>query len=156
VCQRPFFSFKVLPTALFNGDFTMSDAQSLPPDAAAPTAQVTPTTATTTLAQTLQAFEQWRTTKSTPSEPIPDGLWHAIFALEAHFTATKLRTLFGLNQAQYQKKQQELLPMTAATPPTAAPASTPALPFCEARPSPFYEPAPLPVTAPPLIVERID
>lgn len=105
-----------------------------------------------TLKDVLQEFEQWRTAKVNPAEPIPDALWRKIFVLAETIAPAKLRAIFGMSNAQYQKKFHELYPAAddalASSPPV-----SPSLAFCEvkARP-PFYQPQKLPTT-PTLVVE---
>ena len=118
-----------------------------------------PSAATTlTLATVLQDFEQWRSAKTYPGEPIPDALWQQIFALADTIAPTKLRVLFNVSNAQYQKKWHELhanavLADAAPTIPAATLSPTSAT-FCEARTAPpAYQPAAIPKAIPPLVIE---
>ena len=58
----------------------------------------------------LSKLQHWRDNKSSyPDSGIPNTVWEMIFSLEAagHRAAT-LRSLFGLNSAQYTKKREQL------------------------------------------------
>lgn len=110
------------------------------------------------LVNALQTFEQWRAAKAHPGEQIPDSLWEQIFALADTIAPAKLRMLFNVNNAQYQKKWQELHPTDAATiaPSASLPPPTISIPpaFCEARTlPPAYQPAAIPKPVPPLVIE---
>ena len=123
---------------------------------AEPATSATASTANLSLADVLQAFEQWRAAKTNPGEPIPQALWQQIFALEKSFSSAKLRTLFGISQAQYQKKYLEFYPAAKvdAPLPAASSAATP-FTFCEVKPArtSVYQSSPVPIPEPPLIIE---
>jgi hypothetical protein len=112
-----------------------------------------PPTPATTLQDVLQEFEQWRATKSNPGEPIPDPLWRNIFTLANTISPAKLRAIFGMSNAQYQRKFHELTPDANGALAQSPPASPPPLAFCEAKVrQPFYQPQKLPST-PTMVVE---
>ncbi len=64
-----------------------------------------------TLDQVDKAMSHWRTNKSKNEQSsIPDDIWKTFFKLvdEGNHSASKLRSLFGINSAQYKKKHLEL------------------------------------------------
>lgn len=56
----------------------------------------------------------WRDNKRS-GEPIPEELWRQIFALNAFFSATKIRSKFSISKKQYDNRYRQL--MGTPTPP---------------------------------------
>lgn len=64
----------------------------------------------TSLDELVETFKQWRASKTNPATPIPDALWHPLFALAKRYPVSKLCAFLGINAKQYQRKHEQLHP----------------------------------------------
>ena len=105
-----------------------------------------------TLDSVVEAMVNWRVSKKSPQESIPNSIWEQIFVLLKKFPESTLRAATGISSNQFRRKLQECSSEVSNVSPITKMNTPPAIDFCEVAtnkttpPIPLYKPAKVPAT----------